>query len=102
MVAIIESLRAAIDTISRMPLQPLVNYKLTEGWYLTSPVITTNWQADSDDAWTIPIGGGFGRVVRIGELPVNFNVQGFYNVEKLELAPDWAIRFQFAFLFPRG
>ena len=89
--------------VNRMTLQPFVNYNLPEGWYLTSsPVITANWAADSDDAWTIPIGGGFGRIVRIGKLPVNVSLQGYYNIEKPDPAPDWAIRFQFAFLFPRG
>ncbi len=89
--------------VNRMTLQPFVNYNLPEGWYLTSsPVITANWEADSDDAWTIPVGGGFGRIVRIGKLPVNFSLQGFYNVEKPDPAPDWSLRFQFAFLFPRG
>ena len=89
--------------VNRMTLQPFVNYNLPEGWYLTSsPVITANWAADSDDAWTIPIGGGLGRIVRIGKLPVNVSLQGYYNIEKPDPAPDWAIRFQFAFLFPRG
>jgi len=31
------------------------------GRYLTSvPIITANWEASSDDKWTIPIGGGIG------------------------------------------
>lgn len=89
--------------VNRMTLQPFVNYNLPKGWYLTSsPVLTANWEAGSNDAWTIPIGGGFGRVVRIGKIPVNVSLQGFYNVEKPDPAPDWTIRFQFAFLFPRG
>ncbi len=89
--------------VNRMTLQPFVNYNLPEGWYLTSsPVITANWEADSNDAWTIPVGGGFGRIVRIGKLPINISLQSYYNIEKPDLASDWSVRFQFAFLFPRG
>ena len=46
-------------------LQPFLNYNLPDGWYLSSsPVITANWSADSSQQWTIPIGGGFGRVFK--------------------------------------
>jgi hypothetical protein len=31
---------------------------MAEGWYLVSaPIITANWEADSDDTWTVPVGG---------------------------------------------
>ena len=90
------------QNVNRMTLQPFVNYNLPKGWYLTSsPVVTANWEAVSDDAWTIPIGGGFGRVVRIGKLPVNCSLQGYYNAERPDAAPDWSLRFQFSLLFPR-
>ncbi|UCE58433.1 MAG: hypothetical protein JSU63_13435 [Phycisphaerales bacterium] len=89
--------------VNRMTFQPFVNYNLPKGWYLTSsPVITANWAADSDDTWTIPIGGGVGRIIRFGKLPVNVTLQSYYNIEKPDLAPDWGIRFQFALLFPKG
>jgi hypothetical protein len=33
-----------------MTLQPFLNYNLPKGWYLTSsPVITGNWEANSDN-----------------------------------------------------
>jgi len=88
--------------VNRMTLQPFINYNLPEGWYLTSsPVITANWEADSDDAWTIPIGGGVGRVVKFGKLPVNISAQAYYNIEAPDNAPDWSIRLQFSLLFPK-
>jgi hypothetical protein len=91
------------ESVSFMTLQPFVNYNFEGGWYLsTGPVITANWEADSDDAWTIPLGGGFGRVIRIGELPVNWTLRGYYNVEKPDGAPDWSLQLQVAFLFPKG
>jgi len=43
--------------------QYFVNYNMSNGWYLTSaPIITTNWKADSSNRWTIPFGGGFGKI----------------------------------------
>ena len=44
--------------------QPFVNYNMAHGWFLTSsPVITANWLAASDQRWTVPVGGGFGRIL---------------------------------------
>ena len=84
--------------------QPFINYNLDDGWYLSSsPLITTNWQPDSDNTWTVPLGGGIGRIFRIGKRPVNCSLQGFYNVENPDdLGPAWSIRFTPQFLFPRG
>ena len=85
------------------PVPPFVNANLPDGWYLTtSPVFTANWEADADNRWTVPLGGGFGRVMRIGSPPVNIQLQGFYNVEKPAGVGEWSIRFQVQLLFPTG
>ncbi len=83
-------------------LQYFVNYNFPRGLYLTSaPIITANWEADSGDRWTIPFGGGVGKLFRIGKQPVNVNTQVFYNVEKPDFGADWQWRFQFQLLFPK-
>jgi hypothetical protein len=85
--------------------QPFVNYNFDHGWYLSSsPVITANWKADnSDDTWTVPVGGGFGRVFLLGRQPINASFQAFYNAVKPDnIGPDWTIRFTIQFLFPKG
>ena len=83
--------------------QPFLNYNMDKGWYLTaSPVLTADWNAGSDDRWTIPVGGGIGRVMRLGSQPVNMQLQGFYNVVRPEAAGEWTIRFQIQLLFPTG
>ena len=72
------------------------------GWYLvSSPVITANWKADSDDTWTLPVGGGVGKVFRVGELPVKGTIQGYYNLERPEYAAESTLRLQLQFLFPK-
>ena len=83
-------------------LQPFINYNLEDGWYLTSnPVITANWSADNGNVWTVPIGGGFGRVFKVGKQPVNASLRAFYNVESPETGADWQLQFQIQFLFPK-
>ena len=90
--------------VNQMLIQYFVNYNLPNGWYLSSsPIITANWEADSDNTWTIPLGGGGGRLFRIGKLPINMSLQAFYNVEKPDdLGPDWTLRFQVQTLFPKS
>lgn len=88
--------------VNQSLLQPFVSYNLPEGWNLsTGPVITANWSAAPSQRWTVPIGGGFGRVFRIGSQPVNAALQGYYNVERPEFAPRWSIRATFTLLFPQ-
>ena len=83
-------------------IQPMLIYHLPKGWYLTSiPVITANWEADSGNRWTVPMGGGSGKIVKLGRLPLNFQLQAFYNVERPHDGPDWQLRFQILFLFPK-
>jgi len=59
-----------------------------------------NWEAESDKA-TIPLGGGFGKLFRLGRLPVNVQLAAFYNAVKPEAAADWSMRVQVQLLFPR-
>jgi hypothetical protein len=83
-------------------LQPILNYNIGKGWYLSSvPVITANWEAD--DEWTVPLGGGVGRLMRIGgKLPVDFKVAAYYNVEKPRFGPEWDLQLTVKFLLPKS
>ena len=67
----------------------------------SAPIITADWKADSGDRWTVPLGGGAGKIVRFGRLPVNFQLQAYYNVVTTDNGADWQLRFQFQFLFPK-
>jgi len=90
------------DDVNQSLVQPFVNYNLPDGWYLvSSPIITANWEADSDDTWTVPVGGGFGKIFRIGRQPVNAQIQAFYNVETPDYGADWTLRMQLQLLFPK-
>jgi hypothetical protein len=85
-------------------MQPFINYNIKNGWYLTSaPIITGNFSAPGGDHWTVPVGGGGGKLWRIGKvgLPVNTQLQAFYNAATPDFGPDWQLRAQVQFLFPR-
>lgn len=87
--------------VNQMTVQPFVNYNMADGWYLTSsPIMTANWLADDDNKWTVPIGGGFGRLFKVDKLPVNASFQAFYNVVRPEEVGEFQIRFQIQAMFP--
>jgi hypothetical protein len=100
--------------VNAMLLQWFVNYNLPDGWYLTtSPIVTADWNADRGrDVWTVPLGGGFGKLFRLGQilplegspvakLPINAQIGAYGNVAKPEFGPEWQLRFQIQFLFPK-
>ena len=91
------------QNVNQMLIQPFVNYNLDKGWYLvSSPVITANWEADSGNVWTLPVGGGVGRLFKIGKMPVNMQLAAYWNAEKPDyVGADWQLRFQIQFLFPK-
>lgn len=81
-------------------LQPFINYNFGGGWYLTSaPIITANWEVAGNNAWTLPIGGGVGRVIRIGKLPVNFGLSAYANVLRPNDGATWQLRTQVTLIF---
>ncbi len=91
-----DSRRNASETL----IQPFLNDDLDGGWYLTSsPVMTANWKSP-DTTWTGPAGGGIGKILRLGRLPVNLQLQAYHDVIKPDAIGDWTVRFQIQPLFP--
>lgn len=82
--------------------QYFVNYNLDKGWYLVSaPIMTADWNKNSSNRWIVPLGGGAGKIMRWGKLPVNLNAQLYYNIEKPDGYGDYTARVQLQFMFPR-
>jgi hypothetical protein len=89
-------------TVNAFLLQPFVNYNFKHGWYLTSaPIMTANWRETSGNRWTVPVGGGGGKLVKLGKLPLNTQLSVFYNAVRPDQAADVQVRFQLQFLFPK-
>ncbi len=89
------------QNVNEFLAEPFANYNMPHGWFLTSsPVITANWLAASGQQWTVPLGGGFGRLFKLGDQPVSASIQGFYNAVRPDGAPTWELRYQLSLLFP--
>jgi hypothetical protein len=84
-------------------VQPFVNYNFHSGLYLTSsPILTVNWYANpASQQWTVPMGGGVGKLFKIGRLPVNTQISYYNNVVRPDFANTWQIRAQVQFMFPK-
>jgi hypothetical protein len=83
-------------------IQPFLNYNFEGGLYLTSgPILTVDWKADSNQRWTVPLGGGVGKIFHLGKLPVNTQVSAYYNVVRPDTGANWQIRAQVQLMFPK-
>jgi hypothetical protein len=82
-------------TYSKTSAQYFYAIGLGNGWQLASgPTISYDWEADSDEALTIPIGFGVSKTTHIGNQPwkFEFQVQKFV-VQPDSFSPDWFVKF---------
>lgn len=90
-------------SVNQTMMQVFVNYNLDDGWYLmTDPVMLANWQARSSQRYTVPVGGGVGRIFKIGEQPVRATLRSYWYPVRPDDAPDWSINFSFTWMWPKG
>jgi hypothetical protein len=68
---------------------------------ISDSVITVDWKIKSGDKVTLPLGGGLGRIFKIGNQPMNARVEAYYNVIHPDNAPNWTIGGTIQFLFPK-
>jgi|LGVE01.1.fsa_nt_gb hypothetical protein len=89
--------------VNMLTLQYFVNYNFDGGWYiLTSPIMTADWEADTDHRWTVPLGGGFGKLFKIGSQPLTAQVSAYKNVVTPDdYGADWQVRAMVMWMFPR-
>ncbi len=88
--------------VNQFLLQYFINYNMKKGWYLTTaPIITADWRASSGNSLTLPFGGGFGRIMKIGFQPTNLQLQFFGNAKYPAGSSPWGMRFQIALLYPK-
>jgi hypothetical protein len=88
--------------VSAMTLRPLINYNLPHGWYLTSsPSMAASWKAPNSNRWLVPVGGGFGKAFAFGSHGLTTTLEAYAHVLSPAIGPDWQLRFQLTFLFPK-
>jgi hypothetical protein len=74
---------------------------------LIQPFLTADWTSPEGRGWTVPLGGGIGRLFRIGDQPFNASLQAFWNVARPEILGDEllgevTVLLQVQALFPTG
>ncbi len=68
---------------------------------LGSPNITANWEADSGNVWTIPVGLGWNTTTNIGPLPVKIGVEAYKYIEQPDnFGADYGLRLIFSPVVP--
>jgi hypothetical protein len=89
-------------SVHQFLMQPFVDYNFSHGWYLaSSPIMTADWKATSGNKWTVPVGGGGGKILHIGRQAVNAYVQAFDDVVRPHEGGTWTLRLQVQLLFPK-
>jgi hypothetical protein len=73
-----------------------------ENWQIgTAPNILIDWKADQDNRFTVPIGLGVGKLIKIGPLPVKLTAEVDYMViHPDDFGQHWCVRFQIIPVLP--
>lgn len=80
-------------------LQPFLAYTThKQTTYALNSESTYDWQ---NRQWTAPVNLSVSQLVKIGELPVQFQLGGRYYFDRPANGPDWGLRFTVTFLFPK-
>ena len=88
--------------VNQFLLQYFINYNLKKGWFLTwQPTLTANWRAVGGNTWTVPYGGGIGRIMKLGSQPVSLDAKFYGNPIRPDRAASWTMQLQINFLFPK-
>src|SRR5208282_5687533 len=89
--------------VNQFLLEWFVNFNMKKGWYLTSaPINTANWRATGNTGvWTVPLGGGVGRIMKLGFQPVNLSAEFYGNAVHPAGTSPWTMRLTFTLLFPK-
>jgi hypothetical protein len=91
---------AGNNATNQMLLNPIIGYHFAEGWALSSsPEIKANWIANGNK-WTVPVGGGVSKVIRIGDQPLKLGLFAYYNAIRPTASEDpWQLQATLTFIF---
>ena len=77
-------------------IQYLYYWSLSETMSIgAGPNIIANWEQDSDNTWTVPVGIGINKTFQIGKVPVRIGLETFYSVIQPDdvVGSKWSVRF---------
>ena len=85
------------NNVNLTDVQYVLRYRLSSKTNIGfGPNIQANWDADSDNRWTVPVGLGGDTLVKLGPLPVKIGLEAYYNVVSPDdVGAEWQIRLMF-------
>ena len=87
--------------VGTLQLIGMYNFPNMPGAYLGyNNALTFNWEANSSNKVTIPLGATFGKTMLLGNgdgLDLSLGVYGL--VEKPDAAPNWQLKFGISYFF---
>jgi hypothetical protein len=88
---------------NQMNLQPIATIFFGDGWSIGySGNILADWTAPSEDVWTVPVGLGLGKVVKLGRLPVKIQLAVQYMpVHPRISGQEWNVQLQITPVIPK-
>jgi hypothetical protein len=86
-----------------MNLQPIAAYFLPDSWSIGySGNVLANWEADSGEVWTVPIGLGIGKVMKLGPVPVKFSLAAqWMPIHPDDFGQKWNIQVSISPVVPK-
>lgn len=90
------------DSVSQTDIQYVIRWGFGQGWSIgMGPTISVDWEADSGDKLTLPIGLGITKTVRIGKMPMKLRFEPQYSiVHPDDFGPVWNFRVQITPVIP--
>jgi len=80
-------------------LQPFLSF--TTKTYTTFGVNTESTYNWKDEQWTVPVNATISQLLKVGGQPLQLQLGYRYYADAPADGPDWGIRFQVSFLFPK-
>lgn len=87
------------NSISATFIQPFLSF--TTKTYTTLGVNTESSYDWIGEQWTVPVNVTVAQMLKIGGLPMQFQVGGRVYADKPDGGPDWGLRCAVTFLFPK-
>jgi hypothetical protein len=81
-------------------IQPIFNYSLPDKWSVGTSEMTLVYDWERDDWTALPLGVKLAKLVKFGQLPVQFVGSYEHNFADEYVAPEWTFNFTVKFLFP--
>lgn len=81
-------------------VQPIVNYSLPDKWSIGTSEMNITYDWEKSDWTALPLGLKVSKLVKLGQLPVQFAGSYEYNFADDYVSPEWTINFTLKFLFP--